>query len=79
MKVKIERTECTSCESCWGSCPEMFEQDPGDSFSRIVEKYRINGNIAEGKPAPEIEECIRDAADSCPVQIIEIEENSSTF
>ena len=57
----------------------MFEQDPGDSFSRIVEKYRINGNIAEGKPAPEIEECIRDAADSCPVQIIEIEENSSTF
>jgi len=74
MKVKIERKECTSCGSCWDTCPELFEQNNGDSFSQIIEKYRFNGNIAEGEPAPELEECARDASDTCPVEIIEIEE-----
>lgn len=52
----------------------MFEENPDDSFSQIIEKYRLNGNIAEGVPAPELEACASDASDSCPVQIIEIEE-----
>ena len=45
-----------------------------DSFSQIIEQYRIHGNIAEGLPAPELEECATEASDSCPVQIIEITE-----
>jgi ferredoxin len=52
----------------------LFEQDPSDSFSRILEKYRINGNIAEGTPTDELAACAREAADLCPVQIISIEE-----
>ncbi len=51
MKVIIERATCVSCGSCWETCPRLFEQDPDDSFSRIIEKYRVNGNIAEGTPA----------------------------
>jgi ferredoxin len=50
----------------------LFEQDPVDSFSRIIEKYRINGNIAEGTPTEDLEACARDASDLCPVRIISI-------
>ena len=50
VKVIIERATCVSCGSCWETCPGLFEQDPDDSFSRIIEKYRIDGNIAEGTP-----------------------------
>jgi ferredoxin len=50
----------------------LFEQDPDDSFSRIIEKYRINGNIAEGTPTEDLALCAQEASDLCPVQIISI-------
>ena len=74
MKVLIDRITCVSCGSCWDACPGLFEQDPSDSFSRILENYRINGNIAEATPTDELAACAREAADLCPVQIISIEE-----
>ena len=52
----------------------FFVQNAEDSFSEIVEIYRIDGNIAEGTPPAEAEDCARDAADLCPAQIIRIEE-----
>jgi ferredoxin len=74
MKVTIDRATCVSCGSCWETCPGFFEQDPDDSFSRIIEKFRINGNIAEGTPPADLEACAQDAVDLCPVQIITIQE-----
>jgi ferredoxin len=74
MNVTIERATCVSCGNCWDSCPNFFEQNPDDSFSQIVEKFRADGNIASGTPAPEDEACARDAADLCPVTIIKVEE-----
>ena len=74
MKVIIERATCVSCGSCWETCPGLFEQDPDDSFSRIIEKYRANGNMAEGTPAEDLVACAREASDLCPVQIISIQE-----
>jgi ferredoxin len=52
----------------------FFVQNAEDSFSEIVEIYRIDGNIAEGTPPAEAEDCARDAADLCPAQIIRLEE-----
>ena len=74
MKVTIERDTCVACGNCWDSCPDFFEENPDDSFSQIVEKFRLNGNNAEGTPPAEKESCARDAADLCPVTIIKIEE-----
>jgi ferredoxin len=74
VKVVIDRMTCVSCASCWEACPGLFEQDPDDSFSRIIEKYRINGNIAEGTPTDDLFSCAQEAADLCPVQIISIQE-----
>ena len=74
MKVIIDRITCVSCGSCWEACPGLFEEDPDDSFSQIVELYRVDGDIAKGKPPKALEPCARDAVDLCPVQIIRIEE-----
>lgn len=71
VKVTIDRMTCVSCGSCWDACPDFFE-NPDDSFSQINEKFRSNGNIAEGTPSGDLEECTRDAAELCPVQIISI-------
>jgi ferredoxin len=72
VKVIIDRSTCVSCGSCWDACPGLFEQDPDDSFSRIIEKYRISGNIAEGMPSEDLTSCAQESSDLCPVQIISI-------
>lgn len=74
MKVTIERDACVSCGMCWDTCPQFFEQSPDDSFSQVIEEFRIGGNIGAGMPIHDDEACVRDAADSCPVTIIKIEE-----
>ena len=71
-KVTIRRDECISCETCWTAAPEFFQQNPSDSWSEVVEKYRIGGNNAEGDAPDNLFDKIKEAADSCPVTIIEI-------
>ena len=75
MKIVIDRSDCTSCGTCWDTCPEFFEQDPDDSFSRVIKKYRLNNDMAQGMPPADAEACVQDAADLCPVQIIRVEES----
>lgn len=74
MNVIIDRANCTSCSTCWETCPDFFEENPDDAFSQVKEKFRLNGNIAEGSVPQDLEACVTGAADSCPVQIISIEE-----
>jgi len=70
MKVHIDRDNCTSCGTCWDTCPAFFEMKKQDGFSQVVEEFRLNGDIARGTPPDDLEACARDAADLCPVQII---------
>lgn len=71
-KVTIRREECTSCETCWITAPEFFQQNGADTWSEVVDKYRIGGNNAEGNAPDDLLAKVQEAADSCPVQIIEI-------
>ena len=48
VKVTIDRDQCISCESCWGLCPEVYEQNSVDSWSQIVAKYQVGGDPATG-------------------------------
>ena len=70
--VTINRAECTSCSTCWSTCPAVFEEDPDDGMSRIVEQYRKSGDKAAGEIPPEQEACAHEAADICPVLIITV-------
>ena len=72
MKIAIDRQDCTSCEVCWSTCPEIFEQNAEDLFSQIVEKHRAGGRPETGEVPAELEACAREAADGCPVEIIHL-------
>lgn len=72
MKVSIDRPNCTSCSTCWETCPAFFEENPDDHFSQVIEKFRISGSVSEGTAAEDLEACVTEAADLCPVQIITV-------
>jgi ferredoxin len=75
MIVRIDRMTCVSCGSCYDTCPGFFEQNPDDTFSQVIEKYRLDGKIGEGTPPADLEVCVREAADLCPVQVISISDS----
>jgi ferredoxin len=75
MKVTVDRANCTSCGTCWDTCPAFFEENPDDSFSQVMEKFRLNGDIGQGMSPQDLEACVTEAADLCPVQIIRLEES----
>ncbi|OPX67150.1 MAG: Ferredoxin [Methanoregulaceae archaeon PtaB.Bin056] len=70
--VRIQREDCTSCSTCWETCPEVFEQNKDDGFSQIKERFRVKGKITEGEIPEDLKNCVDDAAESCPVSIIAI-------
>lgn len=73
-KVTIDRDECISCAACWEDCPEFFEEDEEDGLSQVVEQYRDGSNVAVGEAPDELEDCVNEAADDCPVEIIHVRE-----
>jgi ferredoxin len=73
MNIVLDRENCSVCGTCWETCPAIFEQNLDDSFSQIVEKYRVNKDNAVGKPPAESGECSAKAADLCCAEVIHIE------
>ncbi|KKQ48637.1 MAG: 4Fe-4S binding domain protein [candidate division TM6 bacterium GW2011_GWF2_38_10] len=55
-KVNIE-PGCVSCGSCAAICPHVFKVSKGAS-------------VIEGADLEKYAECIKEAADMCPVQVI---------
>lgn len=72
MKITIDREDCTSCEVCWNACPEVFQQNEDDSWSEITEKYRVDGDPSQGEAGDDLSECVQEAAEGCPVEIIHV-------
>ena len=73
MKASIDRSNCTSCGTCWETCPAFFKENPDDHFSQVMEKFRSMESIAEGSVPDDLDACVTDAADLCPVSIITLE------
>jgi ferredoxin len=73
MKITIDRNNCVSCGTCWEACPGFFEQNADDTFSQVIEAFRLDGNRGEGIPAADMEPCAADAADLCPASVITAE------
>jgi ferredoxin len=60
MKVFVDRDACIGCGVCVNLCPDVFS---------ITDEGKAEA-IAPETDAP----CTQDAADSCPVQAIQVEE-----
>ena len=64
MKVKVNKDACIGCGACAAICDEVLEiNDEGLSEAKVEE-------VKE-----ELQDEVRDAADSCPTGAIEIEGN----
>lgn len=70
MKIILEREKCIGCGSCAAFCPKHFKIADDGKSELINSQKTENGNFEK-----EVEkiDCIQEAADSCPVQIIHIE------
>ncbi|MDD1720051.1 MAG: ferredoxin [Methanoregulaceae archaeon] len=74
IRVTIDRGGCVSCGSCWDICPSFFEQNPDDTFSQVIGSFRISDTLGEGDAPDDLDGCVRDASDACPVQVIAVGE-----
>ncbi len=72
-RVSIEREDCIGCGQCWTTCPDFFVQNDDDGHSQVREPFRLDGRIGEGEAPAELEACVTEAADGCPVEVIHVE------
>lgn len=59
MKVTVDKEKCIGCGACAAVCGEVFEMKDGKSTVKEAETDK---------------ECVKEAADACPVDAIKIEE-----
>ncbi len=62
MKAIVDADECTGCELCTQTCPEVFEMEDDIAV--------VKGDSVPG----DAEETCRQAAEECPVECITIED-----
>ncbi len=73
MKVKVNKDACIGCGACAAICDEVFEiNDEGLSEVKVEENSENKEEFVSVKE--ELQDEVRDAADSCPTGAIEIEE-----
>lgn len=72
-KIIHQREKCIGCGTCAAVCPKFFEMDKKDGLATL------KGSKKAGmKTAKEFElkvdkiDCLKDAAEMCPVKIIKI-------
>lgn len=61
MKLQVDKNKCLGCGMCISLCPAVFELKNGKSQIKekaVLEKYK---------------DCIKEAAENCPVKAIKIE------
>ncbi len=62
-KVTLDQEECIGCQSCVEICPDVFRFDEEEEKAYVYDHYDDD------------EECIEEAAASCPVDCIEVDED----
>ncbi|MFA5522743.1 MAG: ferredoxin [Tissierellales bacterium] len=62
MKVTIDQDGCIGCGLCADICPEVFAMND-DGVAEVIAEVTAD-----------TEDCTQEAADSCPVSVIHIEE-----
>ena len=73
MKVKVNKDACIGCGACAAICDEVFEiNDEGLSEVKVEEENKEKEEFVSVKE--ELQDEVRDAADSCPTAAIEVEE-----
>ncbi|MGQ9588101.1 MAG: ferredoxin [Thermoplasmata archaeon] len=70
-KLEIVRPECTGCELCTTTCPDIFEM-ADDGLSTLKGGRTVGDNVELELDG---EGCARDAAADCPANCIHLYED----
>jgi ferredoxin len=75
-KVIVDRQTCIACGVAPSLCPEVFVLGEDTGRNRVTQKYatETTEDISAGVIPEELYECVKQAADACPVGAIKIEE-----
>ena len=73
--VKVDRNSCISCGVAPNLCAEVFEFGEDNGKTRIVEKFstETSEETSVGDVPDNLHACVKEAAETCPVQAITIE------
>ena len=68
--IEIESEKCSGCGACFSVCKNVFQTDAGRN-SRLVDQYQGESEYMGEIPAS-LQQCAKNAADSCPNNAINI-------
>lgn len=74
-RVIIDRDMCIACGISPSTCSQVFVLGKDNGKNRVLDKYAENttDSTSAGIVPEDLFECVKMAADSCPVQAITIE------
>ncbi len=72
LRVTVDRKACLACGAAPNICPEVFVLD---GKNRVVDKYSVSltDTLSVGEVPDELSECVKKAAEACPVSAIEVQ------
>jgi ferredoxin len=70
-KIIHQRKKCIGCGACAATCPDFFEMSKKDGFATLKGSKKI-GVGEEFELNIDKIDCVKDAAEMCPVKIIKI-------
>lgn len=77
-KVTVDRDACLACGIAPNLCPKVFVLGEDDGKNRVVDEYTesISEDLSVGLISEELYDCVKEAAEACPVQAITIDKIS---
>lgn len=74
-KVIVDREKCVACGAAPAICPEVFVMGSDIYKARVVDKYskHLDEKTSIGEIPDSLYNCVKEAADNCPVNAIKIE------
>jgi ferredoxin len=73
--VSVDRDLCIQCLVAPNVCPEVFIMGEDNGKNRLLEKYseETSDSVSRGQVPDELYDCVRKAADACPVLAIDVQ------
>lgn len=74
MKIRHEKSKCIGCGSCAAVCGKYFEMtEENYVYLATLKGHSLNEAGEEELSVENPDDCLKEAVDVCPVQIIHLE------
>ena len=75
-RITVDRNVCIACGVAPNLCPQVFVLGEDNGKNKVVDAYseKISEDTSVGVVSDDLHDCVKQAAEACPVQAIAIEE-----